>query len=99
LIVHANNKGAGQVRELVNKLDQKMPAQIGGGKIHVLYLRFSDAEKIAQTLNGLSQTSSAPPRTRGNRPGLGVNPAEASLFEGNIKVSADKETNSLVITA
>jgi len=39
LIVHANTKGADQVRALVNKLDQKLPAQTGGGKVHVIYLQ------------------------------------------------------------
>jgi len=95
LIVHANSKGAAQVRELVNKLDQKVSAQIGGGKVHVLYLQFADAEQISNTLNNLSQGAS-------NRPGSmtpGSNPVASSLFEGSIKVSADKATNSLVITA
>src|SRR5690606_33072113 len=31
--------------------------------------------------------------------GVGVNPQETQLFEGAIKVSADKATNSLVVTA
>ena len=45
LIVHANTKGADQVRELVAKLDQKQPASTGGGKVHVIYLQFADAER------------------------------------------------------
>ncbi len=98
LIVHANTKGADQVRELVAKLDQKIPAQTGGGKVHVVYLQFAEAESIANTLNNLSQgagRASAPSATGGT----GINPVSTSLFEGNIKVSPDKATNSLVITA
>lgn len=98
LIVHANSKGADQVRELVNKLDQKIPAQTGGGKVHVMYLQFAEAEAIANTLNNLSQGG---PRASAASPGggTGVNPVTTSLFEGTIKVSADKATNSLVVTA
>ena len=98
LIVHANTKGADQVRELVNKLDQKIPAQTGGGKVHVVYLQFAEAEQIANTLNNLSQASAQRPASV-NVGGTGVNPVGASLFEGSIKVSADKSTNSLVVTA
>jgi len=98
LIVHANTKGADQVRELVAKLDQKIPAQTGGGKVHVVYLQFAEAEAIGNTLNNLSQgaSKSAAPSIPG---GTGVNPVTTSLFEGSIKVSPDKATNSLVITA
>ena len=100
LIVHANGKGADQVRELVSKLDQKVPAAVGGGKVHVIYLQFAEAEAIANTLNNFSQQSSTgfKPVTPGGA-GTGVNPVANSLFEGSIKVSADKATNALVITA
>lgn len=96
LIVHANNRGADQVRSLVAKLDQKLPSAPGGGKVHVVYLQFAEAEQIANTLNNLS--SQAGSRATGAG-GTGVNPAQTSLFEGAIKVSPDKATNSLVITA
>jgi general secretion pathway protein D len=100
MIVHANTKGADQVRELVRKLDQKSPISQGGGKVHVVYLQFAEAEAIATTLNNLSTGSSGggfkPVGTTG---GTGLNPTNASLFEGAIKVAADKATNSLVITA
>jgi general secretion pathway protein D len=100
LIVHANSKGADQVRELVVKLDQKVPASTGGGKVHVVYLQFAEAEAIATTLNNLSQTSAGGFKPVGSPgAGSGANPNSASLFEGQIKVAADKATNSLVITA
>ncbi len=98
LIVHANQKGTDQVRELVAKLDQKLPAVTGGGRVHVVYLQFAEAEQIANTLNNLSQAASSRPGGGGGS-GTGVNPVQQSLFEGNIKIAADKATNSLVITA
>ncbi|HLE01085.1 MAG TPA: type II secretion system secretin GspD [Bdellovibrionota bacterium] len=100
LIVHANTKGADQVRELVAKLDQRMPTPTGGGKVHVVSLQFADAEQLANTLNNLSQSTGGGFRPiSGTGTGTGVNPIAQSLFEGAIKVSPDKATNSLVITA
>lgn len=102
LIVHANSKGVEQVRELITKLDKKMPAPTGGGKIHVVYLQFASSEEIAKTLNNLSQQAQqdkTQPTGAAGKGGVGTNPVQASLFEGSIRVSADKATNSLVITA
>lgn len=99
LIVHANSRGADQVRELVARLDQKLPASAGGGKVHVIYLQFAEAEQIATTLNNLSQGAGRTSIPIGVPGGTGSNPTQASLFEGSIKVSPDKATNSLVITA
>lgn len=98
LIVHANNKGADQVRELVAKLDQKLPATTGGGKVHVIYLQFAEAEQIANTLNNIS-TQGAGAKPASPMGGTGSNPVQQALFEGSIKVAPDKSTNSLVVTA
>ncbi len=100
LIVHANTKGVEQVRELVARLDRKRPPSLGGGKVHVVYLQFAEADEMSKTLNNFSQNAKTP--SPGGFPGgggIGVNPNEGSLFEGQIKISADKTTNSLVITA
>jgi len=102
LIVHANPKGAEEVRELVARLDRKLPPSAGGGKVHVVYLQFAEAEDMAKTLSNFSQNSKSSGGGGGfGGPigGLGLNPNENALFEGQIKVSADKSTNSLVITA
>ncbi len=102
LIVHANTRGADQVRELVTKLDKFQPAQTGGGKVHVVYLQFAEAEAMATTLNNLSSQAAAggfKVTTPGAGTGTGVNPVAASLFEGSIKIAPDKATNSLVVTA
>jgi general secretion pathway protein D len=103
LIVHANPKGVEQVRALISRLDRKMPQAIGGGKVHVVYLQFADAEDMAKTLKDISQSgrSSGSPgfSSGGGGGGLGINPNEGALFEGQIKISPDKTTNSLVITS
>ncbi|NDG85200.1 MAG: type II secretion system protein GspD [Proteobacteria bacterium] len=99
LIVHANPKGVEQVRALLARLDRKMPPAPGGGKVHVVYLQFADAEEMTKTLNNISQGAKGQNPGFGGGGGLGVNPNEGNLFEGQIKVAADKTTNSLVITA
>ena len=99
LIVHANAKGADEVRELVARLDRKIPQSAGSGKVHVVYLQFAEAEDMAKTLSNFSQATNSRPGGAGSSSGgLGSNPNEGTLFEGQIKVSADKTTNSLVIT-
>jgi general secretion pathway protein D len=101
LIVHANAKGAEEVRELVARLDRKLPQSVGGGKVHVVYLQFAEAEDMAKTLSNFSQGSKGSSGGfggGGSSSGLGMNPNDGNLFEGQIKVSADKTTNSLVIT-
>jgi general secretion pathway protein D len=99
LIVHANVKGTDQVRELVAKLDLKVPTSQGGGKVRVVYLQFADAEQVANTLNNFSSQSKSPGFSPPGGGGTGSNPIAGSLFEGSIKISPDKATNSLVITA
>ncbi len=100
LIVHANRSGFQEVTELVKKLDQRLPTVQGGGKIHVMYLQFADAEEVAKTLNNFTTSSTrgtaAPGAATG---GTGTNPTTTALFEGSLKVSPDKATNSLVVTA
>ncbi len=104
LIVHANPKGAEEVRDLVARLDRKLPPSAGGGKVHVVYLQFAEAEEMAKTLSNFSQNARSGGGNTVGFPGgpiggLGLNPNDGALFEGQIKVSADKTTNSLVITA
>lgn len=101
LIIHANNMGFRQVKQLIDKLDRKVPISTAGGKVHVIYLQFAVAEEIATTLNNLSGGGggSRPAAVPGATGGTGVNPTTAALFEGNIRISADKSTNSLVVTA
>jgi general secretion pathway protein D len=102
LIVHANSRGADQVRVLVAKLDQKNPKTAGGGKVHVVYLQFADSEQIANTLNNFSSQTGKGSTSLPGGPGAtgtGANPIANSLFEGSIKIAPDKATNSLVITA
>ncbi len=97
VIVSANNMGLKQVKELIDKLDTKISMSAGGSRIHVMYLQFADAEQVSTTLNALTSGAGAPKQPSTSLPGTGSSQT-ASLFEGAVKISADKSTNSLVIT-
>ncbi|MCD6311326.1 MAG: type II secretion system secretin GspD, partial [Elusimicrobia bacterium] len=92
LIIIANERSFQKVKALINKLD--VPVE-GAGQIHVHYLSFADAEKVSQTLSQLAQGRSR--SKRGKAPTK--QGATGELFEGDIKITADKPTNSLVIVA
>lgn len=108
IIVVGNQAGINKVRNLVKKLDYKLdPAEAGG--VFVYHVKFGDAEKLAQTLSGIAQGTTTPsgapsggPSGVGTfpRPGMAVSPlSQQSIFGGDVKITADKNTNSLVITA
>lgn len=109
LIVVGNKAGIEKVRDLVKKLDNKLdPAEAGG--VFVYYVRYGEAEKIAQTISGLasgSSTAGASSSPLGGAGGFGgaapsrvVSPLDRqNIFGGDVKINADKNTNSLVITA
>ncbi len=96
LIVKANAAGLTEIRSLVRRLDQKVAVSEGSGRIHVIQLQFAEAETMAKTLQAI--TGSTTSRSSNNRafPTLGDSPA---VFQSEIKVSADKATQSLVVTA
>src|SRR5258708_26161346 len=99
LIVIAGGKSFSRVLELIRQLD--VPS--GEGGVHVYYLENAKAEDVASTLQALAQGLSskrtggpgAPPGMTGAPPGA----ATADLFSGQVKITADKNTNSLVVIA
>lgn len=103
LIIIGNAKSFQRIKDLTKKLD--VPTDTG--QVHVHYLENADAEELASTLQALStgQSSSggSKGRTRGATPaGQPAAPAGASsaaLFSGEVKITADKATNSLLIIA
>lgn len=98
LIVFANRKGFEQLETLLRQLD--VPTG-DTGRVNVYYLANANAEDLANTLQtllqGQQQTSPQRPTRRGQ-------PAPAAqdtgaLFSGEVKISADPATNSLVVVA
>ncbi|MCC6278601.1 MAG: type II secretion system secretin GspD [Oligoflexia bacterium] len=95
LIVVGNNQGIAKIRKLVSRLDFRIRPEDAGG-VYVYYVRYGDSEKIATTLSGLAQAS-----TQAAGSGAGAAPAsqKTMVFGGDVKIVADKTTNSLVVTA
>ncbi|TMA25287.1 MAG: type II secretion system protein GspD [Deltaproteobacteria bacterium] len=100
LIVIAGGKSFQRVMELIRQLD----VPTGEGGVHVKYLENAKAEEIASTLQALAQGLSTK-RTGGPGPtgvapaGAAGGPTTADLFSGQVKITADKNTNSLVVIA
>ena len=80
-----------KVESLVTALDVPMPE--GKGKINVYYLKNANADDFAKVLTALVSRLPAPPAG-------GAQPAGPStILEGQVNISPDKATNSLVIVA
>ncbi len=90
LIIVASENAYLRILELVKRLDVPMA---GEGSLHVHKLQHADAEELAKTLNNLSKGSR---RRTSSKKGGGDS---QSLFEGEMEISPDKATNSLVIVS
>jgi general secretion pathway protein D len=89
LIVLANEQDTQEVRKLIARLDTEAPK--GKSQLHVRYLEHARAEELAKVLNSIV-TGKAKAAPRGQQPQAGAAPEEVSI-------TADKATNSLVVTA
>jgi general secretion pathway protein D len=98
VIILAPSELIEEIEEMIAKLD--IPAPENVGKINVYYLENADAEELATVLNNLiSGTTAAgrqPPQPGTPSTIKGIITPE---FEGPIKLSADKSTNSLLVIA
>jgi len=101
LLVLASRSSLEDIRELVKQLDVPL---VGGGRIHVYYLKHADSEELSNTLSsmlsGRGGASSGGPGRSGNAGNVAQNLRSqvTELAEG-ITLSADAATNSLVIQA
>jgi general secretion pathway protein D len=103
LIIVATERAYLRMLELIKRID--VP-QTGEGEIHVLPLQHADATDLTKTLNdiitgagGGTAPSGPPVGPRGAAAAAPQAAAAAGIFEGGVKVSADKATNSIVITS
>lgn len=104
LIVSGNKAGIERIRKLLSQLDRRIDAGEAGG-VFVYYVKYGDATNIAQTLSGIAKEA-APRPTSGNAPAApnvspvtGVQPSTQEIFGGDVKITADKTTNSIVVIA
>jgi general secretion pathway protein D len=107
LIVISDEKSFQRIVELVRQLDTPTA---GEGSIHVIFLKNANAEDLSNTLQNLASGSRRSGTSGSAPPGAGmVSPpgvtapratgGTAELFSGDVKVTADKPSNSLVIIA
>jgi general secretion pathway protein D len=103
LIIVAPQADYDVIRRLVERLD--VPLAGGGGRINVIKLKNADPEEVANVLNQLGQGASrgGGGGGGGGRGGGQANAAPAAqsaeLFSGEVKVTPDPATRSLVILA
>jgi general secretion pathway protein D len=102
LVVIATRDDMAAAEELIAKLD--IPTPEGLGQIHVYYLAHANAEELAKVLTAQASEITRTTATReGQRPGTQqAARRQATLTTTtptDITITADKPTNSLVITA
>jgi general secretion pathway protein D len=88
LVVLANERDTKEIGELISRLDTEAPK--GKSQLHVRYLEHARAEDLAKVLSAII-SAKPKPAPKEKAPG-GTVPEEATI-------TADKATNSLVITA
>ncbi|HEY6562420.1 MAG TPA: secretin N-terminal domain-containing protein, partial [Polyangiaceae bacterium] len=93
LIVVGTEDSYLRLLELLKRLDAQPTAE---GRIRVLALQHASAEELANTLTQMLSGQGRPPP--GQPPGPGGGNA-AGMFEGEVRVTPDKSTNSLLITS
>ncbi|XXF75974.1 type II secretion system secretin GspD [Myxococcaceae bacterium GXIMD 01537] len=100
LIVVASPAAFERIQQIVREVDVPISNE---GRINVYYLENANAEELASTLQNLAQGTANRPRTPTPQQVPGVprpaGTASAELFAGEVKISADKGTNALVIIA
>lgn len=98
IIAMANADGARRLRALINRLDVKGIAS-NGGRIHVYYLNYGDAETLAKTLSSLVSAAKSSSKSSSRFSKSATASSANSLFNNEVKITADKDNNALVVTA
>lgn len=101
LIIISSKKAYERALELIEVLDVPATGSSSEQTVHVYALNNSDAQKVASTLSSLAQSAQQANRSRSRSKGKKNSKAggSAALFEGDVKITADESTNSLVIMA
>lgn len=97
LVITSTQSDYLRLLELIKRVD--VP-QTGEGEIRVLPLQHAGCKELSQTLNTiLGGATAAGGAARGARQAAAANPAATEIFEGQVRVSCDEATNSLVTTS
>ena len=95
LVIVATERAYLRILEFIRKID--VP-QTGEGEIHVFSLQHADAIELTKTLTEIITGAAQPGAGRPAAGGTAPAPPQG-IFEGGVKVSADKATNSIVVTS
>jgi len=87
IIMVASEDDTDRIRGLIKILDQETPK--GKEKIHVYYLEYADAKELVAVLKDL------PKEKKSKKEGA----KEAPVVSSDVTITADKATNSVIITA
>jgi len=112
IIVMANQSGKKQLEGLMSMLDVPNISK-GSNRIQVYYLQYGDAESLSKTLTALISNAQAQQtaalnainNANNSRFSAGGGGREArslipeTIFDEEVKVTSDKATNSIVVTA
>ncbi|MDY0362468.1 MAG: type II secretion system secretin GspD [Desulforegulaceae bacterium] len=91
IIAVAGKQDIERIKKLVEYLDLEKPK--GDEKFYVYYLEYSDSEALAEVLQNIA--SGASKSTSSNDPAKKTAP----VVSGDVAISADKDTNTLIIKA
>ncbi|EDM81071.1 type II and III secretion system protein [Plesiocystis pacifica SIR-1] len=98
LIITTSESDYATILKLIQQLDVRLPG--GGGRIHVKQLRNADPKELAQVLQSLTQGGGGGSAAKkGGNKAATAGGASAELFSGDVKITADEATRSLVIIA
>jgi general secretion pathway protein D len=105
LIVIANERSFEQIVRIIQELDVPIP---GEGQVHVMFLENADATELASTLQSLTQSVEQQREELANAAvvteqdagaGGGEAGAVTATFSGDVSITSDEATNSLVVVA
>lgn len=93
LLIVAQDADNKVIERLIERLD--VPMAMGGGRIHVVKLKNADPQEVATVLSQLASGAKATAKGKGKK--APASPVAADLFSGEVKVTPDPATRSLVI--
>lgn len=102
LIIITNERSFQQMLDIIGQLDVPIP---GEGQIHVMFLENADATELASTLQSLTSEVESQREEGGggafaeaDAP-VAATGAVTATFSGDVSITADESTNSLVVVA
>jgi general secretion pathway protein D len=99
VLVFGTKRGILKVRQFIAKLDRSIAG--AEGRIHVYYLKYAKAEEVSSVLSNLvsGASKSSSKSTKKTSKSKSSSTSGAVTLQGGVQVTADEDTNSLVVVA